>query len=123
MPRGCVIELQFADELDELFADELYDLLQQMEQAEAEGERRWFLCKPAMSDKGQGIRLFSSRAELEEIFEEMEEEESEDGIGEEEEEDDIETEGEQAEREEEEEAGVQTSQLRHFVIQVSRLAL
>lgn len=111
MPQGCVIELQFADELDELFADELYGILQQMEEAEAEGTRRWFLCKPAMSDKGQGIRLFSSREELEEIFEEME--------GESEDEDEEDEEEEVIEEEDDEEGGVQTSQLRHFVIQVS----
>lgn len=108
VPRGWVIDVQFADELDELFQDELYDLALAMDAPVADGGARpWFILKPGMSDKGQGIRLFSTREELEEIFEEMEEssdEEDEDG----------------AEHEDDDDGGdgVAMSQLRHFVIQV-----
>lgn len=133
------MDIQFADELDELLMDELYDLDELMSAPEPEegGGKRWFILKPGMSDKGQGIRLFSSREELEEIFAEMESD-SEDEEEEEEEEDDEETEEKEdrkddessektKEEEEEEEAveseeedegtGVASSQLRHFVIQ------
>lgn len=121
IPKGCVIELQFADELDELFADELYGILQEMEEAEAAGTKRFWLSKPAMSDKGQGIRLFSTREELEEIFEGMEsddEEEDEESRREDEVEDEEAAVAEEEEEEDDDDAGVQTSQLRHFVIQV-----
>lgn len=101
VPRGWVIDVQFADELDELFQDELYDLL-----LDLEGEEdKWFILKPGMSDKGQGIRLFSTREELEEIFEEMEESSDE----------------EDEDEDRDEDKGVAMSQLRHFVIQASPL--
>ncbi|CED83295.1 Predicted tubulin-tyrosine ligase [Phaffia rhodozyma] len=113
-PRGWRMELQFADELDELFADDLYDLLELMDQGEnrqasGEGERNWFILKPGMSDRGMGIRIFSTRAELEEIFEEMEDDSD----------DEDEDEGEDGDEDNEENEGgkVATSQLRHFVIQ------
>lgn len=35
-------------------------------------EKEWWILKPGMSDRGQGIRLFSSEAELSSIFEEWE---------------------------------------------------
>lgn len=87
IPRGWVIDIQFADELDELMMDDLYDLredLQENENIEDLSERkcvvsfrlviwnhdidaltrRWFVLKPGMSDKGQGIRMFSTEEEL-----------------------------------------------------------
>lgn len=88
IPRGWVIDIQFADELDELLMDDLYDLredLQENENIEDLSERkcvvsclerltlgiiftsytcRWFVLKPGMSDKGQGIRMFSTEEEL-----------------------------------------------------------
>lgn len=130
---------------------------------------RWFVLKPGMSDKGQGIRMFSTEDELygrshltcvasvlisyllqsTAIFESFEPE-SDDEEEEDEEEDDAPEklsagqDAEQIERmkklalqdfpedeesvgseqvesdEEEDGTGVQTSQLRHFVIQVRR---
>jgi len=35
-------------------------------------EREWWILKPGMSDRGQGIRLFSTEEELQHIFEEWE---------------------------------------------------
>jgi tubulin--tyrosine ligase len=91
IPRGWAIDIQFADELDELMVDELYDLrenLQENESMEEPSDRkcvvhrsaytsallrvqlislyhvRWFVLKPGMSDKGQGIRMFSTEDEL-----------------------------------------------------------
>lgn len=86
-----------------------------------EHERQWWILKPGMSDRGQGIRLFSSLEELEAVFGEFEEDESEGD-------DEDEEEG----RDEEvvkvrvagaadsgynKETSVVTSQLRHFVAQ------
>lgn len=42
-------------------------------------ERQWWILKPSMSDRGQGIRLFSTMEELKEVFENFEEEEEEGG--------------------------------------------
>jgi hypothetical protein len=58
-----------------------------------------------MADRGNGIRMFNSKAALENVFEEFEDAESDD-------EDDS--------REEEDKTAVVTSQLRHFVIQVPK---
>ncbi|TRM65765.1 tubulin-tyrosine ligase family-domain-containing protein [Schizophyllum amplum] len=91
-PRTYEIEISYADELDEIFADELYDLEQDLE------EGRWWILKPGMADRGNGIRLFNSKQSLTKIFEEFEDDGSED------EEKDVGT-------------GVVTSQLRHFVVQ------
>lgn len=135
IPQGWTLDVQFADELDELLMDELYDLKQSLDRNE-EGEdrdRQWFILKPGMSDKAQGIRMFSTVAELEEIFASFESDD------EEEEDEDDEDKGEATEeaRDEdelerikalaiadfpddapyEEDTGVQMSQLRHFVIQ------
>lgn len=116
-PRGWRVEIQFADELDEMFADELYDLLDLMDEgamkeAEGTGEKNWFILKPGMSDRGLGIRIFSTREELEEIFEEMEDDsddEEEDAAGNDS--------GDDSDRK------VAMSQLRHFVIQVGSLPI
>jgi tubulin--tyrosine ligase len=87
IPRGWVIDIQFADELDELMMDDLYDLREDLQENESIEElserkcvvcfaheichdcidiliRRWFVLKPGMSDKGQGIRMFSTEDEL-----------------------------------------------------------
>lgn len=111
--------------------DDLYDLDEAMSTPGPNGAKNWFILKPGMSDKGQGIRLFSSPDELREIFEEMEsdsedededEEEDEDGdedqkSREEKKELDHEEDDEQEEHDDDEETGIASSQLRHFVIQ------
>ncbi|KAI5451833.1 putative tubulin--tyrosine ligase pby1, variant 2 [Naganishia albida] len=150
IPRGWALDIQFADELDELMMDDLYDLredLQENENIEDLSERKWFVLKPGMSDKGQGIRMFSTEAELTAIFESFEpESDDEEEDDEDEAEDDdgqkLTTDGdaeelrkmkelalkdfpedesfehqEQSDEEEDGGTGVQTSQLRHFVIQ------
>ncbi|KAF5375006.1 hypothetical protein D9758_000128 [Tetrapyrgos nigripes] len=93
-PKTYELEISFVDELDELFADELWELAEHLE-----GSQKWWILKPGMADRGNGIRLFSDRKSLEDIFSEFEE---------------------QSDEEEEEQANptaVVTSQLRHFVIQ------
>ena len=106
--------MEYLDEaLNESF--ELRDALLENERhikGDAKGdERGWFILKPSMADRGQGIRLFSTMRELEEIFEEFEAQENDD---EEEEED---TDNEDVERQNSKDTGVIANQLRHFVIQ------
>ncbi|TXT10849.1 hypothetical protein VHUM_02354 [Vanrija humicola] len=70
---GWTIDIQFADELDELLLDDLYELAQAMQLNEGDGdEKRWFILKPGFADRAQGIRLFSTEDELRDIFEEFE---------------------------------------------------
>ncbi|KAH9486775.1 putative tubulin--tyrosine ligase PBY1 [Psilocybe cubensis] len=98
VPRTFEIEISFADELDELWTDELWEL-----GAELDNGKSWWILKPGMADRGSGIRVFHSKEGLQEIFEEFEEqsdEENEDGDG-------------NTQRE----TSVVTSQLRHFVVQ------
>ncbi|PKI85621.1 putative tubulin--tyrosine ligase pby1 [Malassezia vespertilionis] len=101
-PQTWALEIQFADELDELLADDLYDLREALEANVdmPEAEKRWFILKPGMADQANGIRLFNSLEKLVSIFEEFEEESDED-----EDTTDLST------------LSVYASQLRHFVIQ------
>ncbi|KAJ7139810.1 tubulin-tyrosine ligase [Mycena epipterygia] len=96
-PKTFEIELSFVDELDEMFLDELWELGQELEDG-----GKWWILKPGMADRGNGIRMFNNRAALERIFEEFEGTESDD---------------DDESGEEEDKTAVVTSQLRHFVIQ------
>lgn len=97
-PMTWLLDCQFADELDELLADDLYQLKELLDQnaEQDDANRHWFILKPAMADQGHGIQLFSSEDRLREIFVDMEASDDE---------------------EEKEDDGVLASQLRHFVIQ------
>ncbi|KAI0079605.1 TTL-domain-containing protein [Panus rudis PR-1116 ss-1] len=99
-PKTWDVELSFADELDELFNDELWDLRDCLDR-----EHEWFILKPGMADRGMGIRLFNTKEQLRQIFESFEEGDSE------EEEEDAEVSGTTPD------TFVALSQLRHFVIQ------
>ena len=105
VPITYLLECDYAEYLDEALNEsfELRDELEKNEEREGEG-KKWFILKPSMADRGQGIRLFSSLEQLEEIFEEFEQLDDDD-----EEED----EGE----EEKCDTGVIANQLRHFVVQ------
>lgn len=75
-----MFNLAYADELDELLQDDLYDVAESFEKS----DQSWWLIKPALADKGMGIRLFHSREELEaivEAFELEDEDEDEDDGG------------------------------------------
>jgi hypothetical protein len=102
VPRTWELELSFADELEDMWTDELWDLGEAM----AQGGARWWILKPGMADRGMGIRLFDSKNALQGIF---------DGFEEDSDAEDNEEGGD--------ETAVMTSQLRHFVIQVSRISL
>lgn len=76
MPQTWTFEIAHADELDELFYDELYELGQALDD-DAEAKQRTWILKPAMSDKAQGIRLFRTRQQLQKIMESFEDDEGE----------------------------------------------
>lgn len=89
-------ELDYAEFLDEALL-EAYELRDSLEKNanRPDSEKEWWILKPGMSDRGQGIRLFNSENQLREIFEEWEEEDSDT----------------------ENNDGIVTSQLRHFLAQ------
>ncbi|KAL1989411.1 hypothetical protein VTN96DRAFT_173 [Rasamsonia emersonii] len=107
-------ELDYAEFLDEALM-EAYELRESLENnnTKPESEKEWWILKPGMSDRGQGIRLFNSESQLQEIFEEWEVDESDlendDG-------DEPHTSSGPSLKEKNEQ-GVVTSQLRHFIAQ------
>ncbi|KAI0670003.1 tubulin-tyrosine ligase [Trametes maxima] len=103
VPRSWELEISFADELDELWGDDLYDLSDEIDKSDAS---KWWILKPGMADRGMGIRLFHTKDELQAIFEEFEQGES-----------DNDDEDENGPGESGRDTAVVTSQLRHFVIQ------
>jgi hypothetical protein len=107
-------ELDYAEFLDDALL-EAYELRESLEnnESKSDSEKEWWILKPGMSDRGQGIRLFNSEDQLREIFEEWEadtsdEEDNEDGVDD----------GNGDETADKAGAsGVITSQLRHFIAQ------
>lgn len=110
VPETFHLEVDYPEFLDDAL-DELYELRDEI----LKGDRVWIV-KPAMSDKGQGIRLFRTLDELQEIFDEF-------GEGEETDEEGEEGEEKESEREENNDyssSRIILSQLRHFVVQEYR---
>jgi tubulin--tyrosine ligase len=111
---SCEFELDYAEFLDDALV-EAWELQASFSRNEEKGEeeREWWILKPGMSDRGQGIRLFSTEEELQSIFEEWEAErpdsDDEDGSPEQKEKDGA----------EQGEGGnyIVTSHLRHFIAQ------
>ncbi|GFZ49792.1 hypothetical protein JCM24511_07195 [Saitozyma sp. JCM 24511] len=70
VPKGWVIEIQFADELEEALMDDLWELAKVLRENEERTpeERQWFILKPGFADRAQGIRMFSTEDELQQIF-------------------------------------------------------
>ncbi|KAI9771689.1 MAG: hypothetical protein M1840_001905 [Geoglossum simile] len=108
------LELDYAEYLDEALAEawELREAFDRNEGRKPE-EREWWILKPGMSDRGVGIRLFSSEEELKAIFQGWEDATpdsicSEDGVG------NAESTAALPERAD---SPVMISQLRHFVAQ------
>jgi len=130
VPVTVSFELDYAEFLDDaiLEAYELHESFARNAEKET-GEREWWILKPSMSDRGQGIRLFSSENELRGIFEEWEAENPD--LDNDEEEFDIDGAAHSPQshsqpsspppdaplRPEGPNAGITTSQLRHFVAQ------
>lgn len=74
--RSEAFEVDFAEFLDDALV-EAFDLRESLEKNE-DGEKEpdqheWWILKPSMSDRGQGIRLFSTMEELQGIFDGWEE--------------------------------------------------
>ncbi|CBQ73773.1 conserved hypothetical protein [Sporisorium reilianum SRZ2] len=118
-PKTWHLEIQFADELDELLMDDLYDLNEMLEanQQAVEQDRQedvsWFILKPGMADRGNGIRIFGTLEQLQAIFEEFEpESDDEDDDDEDTQEKDVRGTSFGGK-----DTSVMASQLRHFVIQ------
>ncbi|KAG6040066.1 hypothetical protein E4U41_001485 [Claviceps citrina] len=70
--RSESFEVDYAEFLEDAIVD-AFDLLESMgRNAEVDGgdacKREWWILKPGMSDRGQGIRLFSTMEELQDIF-------------------------------------------------------
>jgi hypothetical protein len=95
-------ELDYAEFLDEALVDG-YELREGFERNEGkpESEKEWWILKPGMSDRGQGIRLFNSEESLRQIFEEWEQDsDCSNGWG-----------------DGAKDHGIVTAQLRHFIAQ------
>lgn len=101
-------ELDFAEFLDDALLEE-YELRNSLEKNEERPghEKEWWILKPGMGDRGQGIRLFSSEDQLRGIFEEWEANDPSEDSGSENAKD----------AEDPGTNGVITSQLRHFIAQ------
>lgn len=95
-PESFNFELTYAEFLDDVL-DEVYDLRCVLVENE-EKMNKTFILKPAMTDKGQGIRLFKTIDQLQTIFDSFDE-------------DDTDDEGDETNQ------GMIISQLRHFVVQ------
>ncbi|KAI9762119.1 MAG: hypothetical protein M4579_000599 [Chaenotheca gracillima] len=116
-------ELDYAEFLDEALVEafELQESFAENEGKEAQ-DRQWWILKPGMSDRGQGIRLFSTEEELQAVFEGWElenpEESDDEGPG-------TSIAGSQDgddshpsdDRSTNDKSGIITSQLRHFIAQ------
>lgn len=105
VPLTIHFELDFAEFLDEALV-ECFELHESF----TNEEREWWVLKPAMSDQGQGIRLFNSEASLRSIFEEWE-------VNDDPEDSDEDETPPAINGEDRIGAGTMTSQLRHFVAQ------
>ncbi|CAI5759610.1 unnamed protein product [Candida verbasci] len=100
IPETYQLEVDYAEFLDDSL-DEAYELRDEIEK----GDRVWIL-KPSMSDKGQGIRIFKTIEQLQNIFNSFEEGE------------DIDTDADTENiNEDDEDNGIIISQLRHFIVQ------
>ncbi|KAJ9621184.1 hypothetical protein H2203_007235 [Taxawa tesnikishii (nom. ined.)] len=115
-------EVDYAEFLDDALV-EAFELRESFERNEglAEAEREWWILKPGMSDRGQGIRLFSSEEELTAIFEQWEEDlpDSDDDAEHSGDEDGTRIRGSEddAIERDDDSNGIITSQLRHFIAQ------
>lgn len=101
------LELDYAEFLDDSL-DDNWELRQDLEE---ESEDKWWIVKPSMSDKGQGIRVFKTINDLQAIFDSFDE-----GV-----ETDDEYEEEQADGNDptttKDDNKIIISQLRHFIVQ------
>ncbi len=118
--RSEAFEVDYAEFLDDALV-EAFDLRESLERNEevleggdGDGDGKavqWWILKPSMSDRGQGIRLFSTMEQLQEIFDGWEVESDE------EEEEDDDDEAPNDDDDASDKPAIMTSHLRHFVAQ------
>lgn len=112
--RSEAFEVDYAEFLDDALI-EAFDLRESLDRNDAldetaaPEEKEWWILKPGMSDRGQGIRLFSTMDELQAIFDGWDEDEPD---TDDEAEDDF-----PAQSNDEGRDHITTSHLRHFVAQ------
>jgi tubulin--tyrosine ligase len=106
-------ELDYAEFLDDALVEafELRESFERNKEIESQEEKKWWILKPGMSDRGQGIRLFNSEQQLMEIFEAWEPEDSDDEDGAEHSDD------QNKDDDSNSNDGIMISQLRHFIAQ------
>lgn len=107
---SCDFELDYAEFLDDALVEawELQSSFKRNSGKEA-NEKEWWILKPGMSDRGQGIRLFSTEEELQSIFEYWEEESPDS--------DDEDGPADESSNKDEGADYIVTSHLRHFIAQ------
>lgn len=115
--RSEHFEVDYAEFLDDALIEafDLRESLDRNEEKESAAEREWWILKPGMSDRGQGIKLFSTMDELQGIFDKWEEERpdsDDEGDG-----DDGDSGDENRENADKGKDYIVTSHLRHFVVQ------
>lgn len=113
-------EVDYAEFLDDALVEawELKESWARNEDQEDEKKKEWWILKPGMSERGQGIRLFSSEEELTEIFEEWDPESDDEDEEEDARSDAGGGDGDRNQVQEKDEGnGIITSQLRHFIAQ------
>lgn len=111
-------EVDFAEFLDDALL-EAYELKESLDHngSQTAESRGWWILKPGMSDRGHGIRLFSTMEELQSIFDEWDPSDTDDDNDD----DDVDAVEDVDEKQEApgpiSSADMMTSQLRHFVAQ------
>ncbi|KAK3049171.1 hypothetical protein LTR09_009590 [Extremus antarcticus] len=113
-------ELDYAEFLDDaLDQAEAWELRESWQRNESlgDGEKEWWILKPGMSERGQGIRLFGSEAELQAIFEEWDPADSDDEENNDAANDESQKPPEQNVQNGAQSNGIMTSHLRHFIAQ------
>ncbi|KAF9739919.1 hypothetical protein PMIN06_010023 [Paraphaeosphaeria minitans] len=113
--QGVEFEVDYAEFLDDALV-EAWELRESWARGEG-GKREWWILKPGMSERGQGIRLFSSEEELTTIFEGWDPESDDEEEDEDEDEDARSDAAGEEEKDVDDGDGIITSQLRHFVAQ------
>lgn len=114
--RSEAFEVDYAEFLEDALIEafDLRESLDRNEELEDATQREWWILKPGMSDRGQGIRLFSTMDELQAIFDGWEEDQPDTD----DEEDDEENATDKPKPEGDDDRDyITTSHLRHFVAQ------
>ncbi|KAG5951444.1 hypothetical protein E4U57_006914 [Claviceps arundinis] len=121
--RSESFEVDYAEFLDDALV-EAFDLRESLDRNaelsdEEASQRQWWILKPGMSDRGQGIRLFSTMEELQDIFDGWEADRP-DSDDDDEEDDAVDHERDDQPQTTSQSSGgdyITTSHLRHFVAQ------